>query len=220
MYFCLARAPYSACSNSTADVTFSKDLSRMTATGLYLATIENVSATYESSGPTFIDWLERVRGWRTLIGDWDTDSRAFEFDNFLQIYSRHVMGSEPAYPVDLSAYTPKQAKKSSKKDVMKFQTHMNSMCWNRKLATTKLYGSLPEELRLANAVAGEGLVPANAVAGDKIVLLHGCRVPIVLRRSGAEEWNVVGDAYLAGYMHGQAFNGFLSYNNVEVFSIR
>jgi hypothetical protein len=220
MYFCLARAPYSACSNSTADVTFSKDLSRMNATGLYLATIENVSATYESSGPTFIDWLERVRGWRTLIGDWDTDSRAFEFDNFLQIYSRHVMGSEPAYPVDLSAYTPKQAKKSSKKDVMKFQTHMNSMCWNRKLAATKLYGSLPEELRLANAVAGEGLVPANAVAGDKIVLLHGCRVPIVLRRSGAEEWNLVGDAYLAGYMHGQAFNGFLSYNNVEVFSIR
>jgi len=128
MYFCLARAPYNACSNSTADVTFSKDLSRMRATERYLATIESVSAIYESLGPTLIDWLKRVHSWRTLIGDWDADSRPFAFDNFCQMYSRHTMGSEPAYPVNLSAETPKRGNKSSKKDVMKFETHMNSIC--------------------------------------------------------------------------------------------
>jgi len=128
MYFCLARAPYNACSNSTADVTFSKDLSRMRATERYLATIESVSAIYESLGPTLIDWLKRVHSWRTLIGDWDADSRPFAFDNFCQMYSRHTMGSEPAYPVNLSAETPKRGNKSSKIDVMKFETHMNSIC--------------------------------------------------------------------------------------------
>jgi hypothetical protein len=190
MYFCLARAPYNACSNSTPDVTFSKDLSRMKATGRYLATIESVSATYESSGPTLMDWLKRVRSWRTLIGDWDIDSRPFASDNFRQIYSRYVLGTEPAYPLNLSAQTPKRAKKSSKKDVLKFQTHMNNICWNRKLATMNYYGLLPE-----------GLVPANAVPGDIVVVLYGCRVPVVLRRSGAKDWAFVGDAYLADRMH-------------------
>lgn len=209
MSFCLARAPYNACSNSMADVTFSKDLSRMRATGRHLATIESMSAVYESSEPTLIEWLKRVHNWRTLIGDWDAGSRPFAFDNFRQIYSRNVMGSEPAYPVDLSAQTPKRATKSPKKDLMKFETHMNSMCWNRRLATMKQHGWLLE-----------GLVPANAVAGDKIVILYGCRVPVVLRRSGADDWNFVGDAYVAGNMYGQAFNGFLSTTSVDVFSIR
>jgi hypothetical protein len=53
-----------------------------------------------------------------------------------------------------------------------------------------------------------------------IVLLHGCRVPVVLRKSGTDEWIFVGDAYLDGYMQGQAFNGFRPTTAVEVFSIR
>ncbi|EPE30305.1 hypothetical protein GLAREA_13028 [Glarea lozoyensis ATCC 20868] len=210
IYFCLARAPHNALNTSTPDVKFSKDLSRLKAGGTYLATIESVSTTYDASEPTLIEWLKRVRNWDTLIAEWHSDSQPFSFDCFRQIYSQHVLGSETAYPVDLFAQTPKQAKKSSKKDVMKFRTHMNMMCLNRKLATMRQ--SWQYETRI------EGLVPCNALPGDRIVVLHGCNVPVVLRKGAAEDWSFVGDAYVDGYMYGRAFGAFSSVE--DVFSIR
>jgi hypothetical protein len=42
--------------------------------------------------------------------------------------------------------------------------------------------------------------------GSAIVVLHGCVVPMVLERVREEgnEWSVVGDCYVEGYMHGEA----------------
>lgn len=47
-----------------------------------------------------------------------------------------------------------------------------------------------------------GLTVAAAGAGDKVVVLPGCSVPMVLRRV-EERWNLVGECYVHGLMDGE-----------------
>ncbi|PVH73536.1 HET-domain-containing protein [Cadophora sp. DSE1049] len=49
------------------------------------------------------------------------------------------------------------------------------------------------------------LVPAGTETGDRVFLLRGGRVPVVLRRRG-ERWEVVGEAYVHGIMRGEAWD--------------
>lgn len=42
--------------------------------------------------------------------------------------------------------------------------------------------------------------------GDEIVLVKGGMVPLVLRARGEGRWKLVGDAYVHGIMHGEAFD--------------
>ena len=53
-------------------------------------------------------------------------------------------------------------------------------------------------------VLDEGLmggVPAGIIAGDAVVALIRCSVPVCLRRaSGSNEWILVGEYYVYGYM--------------------
>ncbi|KAL2074911.1 hypothetical protein VTL71DRAFT_8691 [Oculimacula yallundae] len=46
------------------------------------------------------------------------------------------------------------------------------------------------------------LVPGQAMLGDNIFLLKGGAAPIVLRKQG-KNWEVVGEAYMPGVMHGE-----------------
>ena len=60
------------------------------------------------------------------------------------------------------------------------------------------------------------LGPDSCVCGDEIWVLPGSRVPIVLRRSSNGNLSVVGDAYVYGYMRGEAFaEGGLCAENME-----
>ncbi|KAI3045489.1 hypothetical protein CBS76997_4576 [Aspergillus niger] len=49
-----------------------------------------------------------------------------------------------------------------------------------------------------------GLVPAGAKAGDSLALISGEKVPFCLRHE-LEDYQVVGEAYIYGVMHGEAF---------------
>ncbi len=50
-----------------------------------------------------------------------------------------------------------------------------------------------------------GLGPKDMQKGDSLALLEGGRVPYVLRRKG--EWfELVGDCYIHGVMHGEIFD--------------
>ncbi|KAF2655329.1 hypothetical protein K491DRAFT_658648 [Lophiostoma macrostomum CBS 122681] len=49
-----------------------------------------------------------------------------------------------------------------------------------------------------------GVAPCRAQQGDVVAILFGCSIPLVLRRVGSREaWEVVGEAYVHGYMNGQ-----------------
>lgn len=50
-----------------------------------------------------------------------------------------------------------------------------------------------------------GAVPEEAMLGDTVCVLLGCSVPVCLREaSSSDEWTLVGECYVDGYMHGDA----------------
>lgn len=52
-----------------------------------------------------------------------------------------------------------------------------------------------------------GLFPASTRTGDHIILLAGGRTPYVVRRCGRGKWKLVGECYVRGIMHGEAWDG-------------
>jgi hypothetical protein len=54
-----------------------------------------------------------------------------------------------------------------------------------------------------------GLIPPDARIGDRICILYGCSVPVVLRKiiesDESYHWKLVGDVYVHGIMDGEAF---------------
>jgi hypothetical protein len=56
------------------------------------------------------------------------------------------------------------------------------------------------EKRCQFAVGHPGVLP-----GDKLCLIHGCPLPLLLRKAG-DSYTVIGSAYAQGYMEGEAMN--------------
>jgi hypothetical protein len=54
-----------------------------------------------------------------------------------------------------------------------------------------------------------GLFPGNTLVDDEICLLHGGRVPFVIRKRDGEFYTLVGECYIHGVMHGEAWNSNL-----------
>jgi len=51
-----------------------------------------------------------------------------------------------------------------------------------------------------------GVAPETAEEGDYICVLLGCKVPVILRPVG-DKFKIIGDAYVNGFMNGEALNG-------------
>jgi hypothetical protein len=52
-----------------------------------------------------------------------------------------------------------------------------------------------------------GMGPVSAAVGDEIWVLRGARVPFVLRPRAGGDYQVIGEAYVHGIMHGEALKG-------------
>jgi hypothetical protein len=72
-----------------------------------------------------------------------------------------------------------------------------------------------------------GLIPPNARNGDRICILYGCSVPVVLRKHECPDqelyWELVGDAYVHGIMDGEFLDKVSEYTLQDkewVFEIR
>lgn len=62
-------------------------------------------------------------------------------------------------------------------------------------------------MRLAWGEFGIGWIHRNAQPGDSIVILMGCRMPLIIRKRAEEGgWVLVGDAVVYGAMKGQMMN--------------
>ncbi|KAF1966268.1 hypothetical protein BU23DRAFT_487264 [Bimuria novae-zelandiae CBS 107.79] len=49
-----------------------------------------------------------------------------------------------------------------------------------------------------------GMAPCRARPGDAVAVLFGCSIPLILRRTGVREaWQVIGEAYVDGFMNGE-----------------
>lgn len=51
------------------------------------------------------------------------------------------------------------------------------------------------------------LVPVDTAAGDLVCIFLGAKVPHVIRKAGDAKYRLVGEAYLHGFMHGEAWRG-------------
>jgi hypothetical protein len=205
-YFCLSQVPFNACNDVPAHASFSPNMSTLTTVGKTLGTISSTSQPFESSGPVFITWLKRVQNWRTLIVDHELDTRRFTFAQFRRVWEKCIPDEEPVERVP-----PKMRKwkeRISTTRVLRLENHIARVCMNRRLACLKRDDEVLE-----------GLVPVDAMEGDKVVVLWGCKVPVVLR-GGVDGWRFVGDAYVDGYMYGKAFQDPLIIYGTGNFEIR
>ncbi|KAJ8128176.1 hypothetical protein O1611_g5460 [Lasiodiplodia mahajangana] len=94
--------------------------------------------------------------------------------------------------------------------VYAFVVWISRPIWNRlgypSVSTLEKYAELMRDAtdrRLCTATDGlVGLAPPNSVPGDKVALLLGGRVPVVLRQD-ADGYRLVGEAYVHGAMYGK-----------------
>ena len=60
--------------------------------------------------------------------------------------------------------------------------------------------------RLARTAKGYlALIPKHAQAGDRVVLCRGSKLPLILRPTHGNQWELVGCSYVHGIMHGEAW---------------
>lgn len=67
----------------------------------------------------------------------------------------------------------------------------------------------PWHCRLITTDRGHlGMAPGQAMKGDVVVVLIGCSVPVILRKStGTDQYEVIGEAFMPGFMEGEAVEG-------------
>jgi len=92
--------------------------------------------------------------------------------------------------------------------VVNFLQRVQSGIWNRKFLVSKVNEWI-------------GLAPTATEAGDELVILYGCSVPVVLRPSKERGWLLVGECYVHGMMDGEAMEKVVAEEViVEEFEIR
>ncbi|KAH7069329.1 heterokaryon incompatibility protein-domain-containing protein [Paraphoma chrysanthemicola] len=83
------------------------------------------------------------------------------------------------------------------------------------MARFRLVVSKMNRRLMADAWGGLGMVPHEARLGDRICVIIGCSIPLLLRKSG-DCWKVVGEVYLYGaFMRGRA-TGLAQEGHVKV----
>jgi hypothetical protein len=83
----------------------------------------------------------------------------------------------------------------SNKSHQRFWTHASQTCWRRSLVLLE-DGSL-------------GIAPTNAMPGDRISVILGCNSAMTLRKVEDDTFQVIGGAYIDGFMQGEAILGSL-----------
>jgi hypothetical protein len=86
-------------------------------------------------------------------------------------------------------------------DLVEFLQVVRDVVWNRRTFRSNTKGKTIV-----------GLIPQHARIGDKICILHGCSVPVVLRQHTSSDpkhpkglyWQLIGEAYVHGVMDGEA----------------
>ncbi len=141
---------------------------------------------------------------RNLLEGWD--GRPFEVHDFVSLIKLNNNYDEPSDPwlpraQEVESFwlmfqamqnEPQKAERSIRKLEQKAHIYMAAVVGTgggRRLFVTS--GNL------------FGLAPESAKCGDTIWFVPGSRVPFVLRRCGDEQYTLVGEAYLHGYMHGE-----------------
>ena len=126
------------------------------------------------------DWF-----WRTLVAD--RDLKGLACPAWYKLASEHVLQDSDELDLD----TRRLMFQSSPGIVFDFLRRVQSVIWGRRLAT----------LDQGYVVLG----PRSCEVGDLVCILHGCSVPVLLRRQDVGgNYTFVGECYVQGMMDGEA----------------
>ncbi|KAI0912242.1 heterokaryon incompatibility protein-domain-containing protein [Ustulina deusta] len=222
---------YNANGGTIAEVRFGVDDARKTYTGslfakgIVLGEVQHLS-TRMADGIVLKECLEMIGGitkddngticdisdslWRILCANRDTlGSRA------PSLYRLSLLQLLPRNTCLTSLDTEDLLSSNQPKYIEDFLKRVQSVIWNRRVFRSPGRPGPDEKFM--------GLAPRQTQVGDKICILFGCSVPVVLRAHPRSHmrmaprvcWELVGEAYVDGVMEGQAVhhcsaNGSLS----------
>ncbi|KAL2065534.1 hypothetical protein VTL71DRAFT_3204 [Oculimacula yallundae] len=174
----------------------------LTVDGFCLDTISRLGQR-ASEGFIFYEWLQLggcklgdvdavpASFWRTLVAD-----RGPNGSNAPSWYNRALLYclAERTPNGDINTNKLIATCEAGSTLVVDFLQRVQNVIWNRKFLVSKQSGLI-------------GLAPMAAQEGDKICILYGCSVPVVLRKKEVKDdtfWQVVGECYVHGKMNGEA----------------
>ena len=200
----LAYKYYKASASRLATFRFNDDENAftLTATGILLSSIDSL-ARPASRGVVPSSWMKyngdiresreiniKQAYWRTLVADRTGDGdmapswyhRACE-----EVYARCGYGH-----LNTRAHlrVPDDPKRARSTQTIEFIRRVQAVTWNRRMAILE-DGTLT-------------LVPSTTTKEDRICILFGCDVPVVLRLREDGCWAFLGEAYAHGLMDGEA----------------
>lgn len=169
------------------------------------------SGVIPQSWPSFAGWTNRAHAapepfWRLLVGDRDTNgNRAPTF------FPRACTAAFQRIPEGADLDTARFIRSGAPKMLRHFLDRVQAVTWGKRLIKTSS-GSL-------------GIAPVQTKNNDLVCILHGCDIPVILRRTGqptqeqlafrppeeldflpSEDFQaeMVGECFLHGYMSGEA----------------
>lgn len=122
------------------------------------------------------------------------------YDTNMGSHSNHVTRLEDHFSTKPSRYLPDLPPPQSCPITIKDETELKR--WYRCHKVDRLlFCTLEKKL---------GLAPPSALPGDQVWILNGARTPFILRQRDNGNYELIGEAYVHGIVHGEAlglFNG-------------
>jgi len=130
--------------------------------------------------------------WRTVVADRGSDGS--NAPSWYQRAMLHCLMYSPTNRGDINTSRILDDQEGQSSMIGSFLRRVQRVIWNRKLFIARS-GSL-------------GLAPSATQIGDKVCILFGCSVPVILRprhgSDGRQHWSFIGECYVHGMMDGQA----------------
>ncbi|KUJ08181.1 HET-domain-containing protein [Mollisia scopiformis] len=236
---------FQAAGDTVADVHFSSDGNGLSTTGLILDTIKTVGMPYRKSGSPsdvgpaleiFHDWWnlfvgthsnsltsQAVFGRTISCGNWDFEDEDMYASKLEAIFT---LSDEVLSGSDMLRLDPPSRSSTMVNSVGSIADDDEQLDGDddeekTQLSTMLSAGLMMNRRRLLLSMEGlVGLAPLNAMEGDIICVLFGCRFPVVLRPVSGH-YVVIGEAYVDGFMNGEAMVGLEEERYVlDTFEIR
>jgi hypothetical protein len=173
---------------------------------LWRTIVGNTTRDGDDQAPDYFSWLLHPEVWQEGVAG--VYSNGFGLHEFMSRNKRLILCGYtleelihgrpvPRWKPKDRVYNPTEEQREA------LSWAMNAIAWRRLVGT--------ENGRV-------GLAAAAAQKGDKIAVLMGCGMPILLRRE-RDGWTVVGECYLYGIMEGEVANA-IDERRVEIVDIK
>ncbi|KAK5725193.1 hypothetical protein LTR17_013145 [Elasticomyces elasticus] len=135
--------------------------------------------------------------WRPLVAD-----RGFNGTNPPNLWRKSCADILMNHTDGGSINIPMIERKATLPQTKNFLKRMRQVTWNRRFLEVTLDEVYREALRSDDKSIGLG--PSGTELADIVCILYGCTVPCILRPVGDKRYEFVGEAYMYGFMTGEA----------------